>query len=62
MMRVRAGPWQGSTRRRIVVPDNLRKEAIVPHIYGPTLNRLFRDVLGHYAVVALPCRIKRSRS
>ena len=29
-----------------------------PDIYDPTLNPLFRDVLAHYGVVALPCRIQ----
>jgi transposase len=43
---------------RIVVLDNLREGVIVPDIYDPTLNPLFRDVLAHYGVVAMPCRIK----
>ncbi len=43
---------------RIVVLDNLREGVIVPDIYDPTINPLFRDVLAHYGVVALPCRIK----
>ena len=25
--------------------------------YDPTLNPLYRDVLAHYGVVALPCRV-----
>jgi transposase len=29
-----------------------------PDIYDPTLNPLFRDVLAHYGVVAMPCRIQ----
>jgi transposase len=29
-----------------------------PDIYDPVLNPLYRDVLAHYGVVALPCRIK----
>jgi transposase len=33
---------------RIVVQDNLREEVIVPDIYDPTLNPLFRDALAHY--------------
>jgi hypothetical protein len=41
-----------------VVLDNLREGVIVPDIYDPTLNPLFRDVLAHYGVVAMPCRIK----
>jgi hypothetical protein len=27
-----------------------------PDIYDPAVNPLFRDVLAHYGVVALPCR------
>src|SRR5450755_3986616 len=46
----------GSTR--IVVLDNLREGVIVPDIYDPTLNPLYRDVLTHYGCVALPCRIQ----
>ena len=42
---------------RVVVLDNLREGVLTPHIYDPTLNPLFRDVLAHYAVVALPCRV-----
>ena len=43
---------------RIVVLDNLREGVLVADIYDPTLNPLFRDVLAHYGVVAMPCRIK----
>src|SRR6267143_475999 len=43
---------------RLVVLDNLREGVIVADIYDPTLNPLFRDVLAHYSVVAMPCRIK----
>jgi transposase len=43
---------------RLVVLDNLREGVIVADIYDPTLNPLFRDVLAHYGVVAMPCRIK----
>ncbi len=46
----------GSTR--IVVLDNLREGVLVPDIYDPSLNPLYRDVLAHYGVVALPCRIR----
>src|SRR5437016_625956 len=42
---------------RIVVLDNLKEGVLTPDIYDPTLNPLFRDVLAHYGVVALPCRI-----
>jgi len=43
---------------RVVVLDNLREGVLVPDIYDPTLNPLYRDVLAHYGAVALPCRIK----
>src|SRR5712664_1230335 len=43
---------------RVVVLDNLREGVAVPDIYDPTVNSLFRDVLAHYGVVALPCRIQ----
>ena len=42
---------------RVVVLDNLREGVLTPDIYDPTLNPLYRDVLRHYGVVALPCRI-----
>jgi transposase len=41
-----------------VVLDNLREGVLVPDIYDPTLNPLYRDVLAHYGAVALPCRIQ----
>jgi len=40
------------------VLDNLREGVLVPDLYDPALNPLYRDVLSHYGVVALPCRIK----
>src|ERR1700757_219784 len=43
---------------RVVVLDNLKEGVLLPDIYDPLLNPLFRDVLAHYGVVALPCRIK----
>ena len=46
----------GSTR--VVVLDNLKEGVLVPDIYDPSLNPLYRDVLTHYGVVALPCRIR----
>jgi transposase len=46
----------GSTR--VVVLDNLKEGVLVPDIYNPSLNPLYRDVLAHYGVVALPCRIR----
>jgi transposase len=43
---------------RVVVLDNLKEGVLVPDLYDPTVNPLFRDVLAHYGVVALPCRIQ----
>jgi transposase len=42
---------------RIAVLDNLKEGVLVPDVYDPALNPLYRDVLAHYGVVALPCRI-----
>jgi transposase len=46
----------GSTR--IVVPDNLREGVLSADIYDPGLNPLYRDVLAHYGVTALPCKVR----
>ncbi len=43
---------------RLIVLDNLREGVLVPDIYDPTLNPLYRDVLAHYGVVAMPCRVQ----
>jgi transposase len=43
---------------RVVVLDNLREGVLKPDIYDPTLNPLYRDVLAHYGVMALPCRVR----
>ena len=43
---------------RVVVLDNLREGVLVPDVYDPALNPLYRDVLAHYGAVAMPCRIK----
>jgi transposase len=45
----------GSTR--VVVLDNLKEGVLTPDIYEPTLNPLYRDVLAHYGVIGLPCRV-----
>lgn len=45
----------GSTR--VVVLDNLKEGVLTPDFYEPTLNPLYRDVLAHYGVVGLPCRV-----
>jgi transposase len=42
---------------RVIVLDNLKEGVLTPDIYDPTLNPLYRDVLAHYNVVALPCRV-----
>ena len=42
---------------RVLVLDNLREGVLHPDVYDPTLNPLYRDVLAHYGVVALPCRV-----
>ncbi len=43
---------------RTVVLDNLREGVLVPDVYDPTLNPLYRDVLAHYGAVAVPCRVR----
>lgn len=43
---------------RVMVLDNLGEGVLVPDVYDPTLNPLYRDVLAHYGVVALPCRVR----
>jgi len=42
---------------RVVVLDNLKEGVLTPDFYDPKLNPLYRDVLAHYGVVPLPCRI-----
>jgi transposase len=42
---------------KVVVLDNLREGVLTPDVYDPTLNPLYRDVLAHYGVVAVPCRV-----
>jgi len=43
---------------KVVVLDNLREGVLKPDIYDPTVNPLYRDMLQHYNVVALPCRVR----
>jgi hypothetical protein len=43
---------------RTVVLDNLREGVLTPDIYDPKINPLYADVLKHYGVVALPCRVQ----
>jgi transposase len=42
---------------KVVVLDNLGEGVLTPDVYDPALNPLYRDVLAHYGVVALPCRV-----
>jgi transposase len=42
---------------RVIILDNLGEGVLTPDIYDPALNPLYRDVLAHYSVVALPCRV-----
>jgi transposase len=42
---------------KVIVLDNLREGVLTPDIYDPAINPLYRDVLRHYNVVALPCRV-----
>ena len=42
---------------RVIVLDNLKEGVLTPDVYDPALNPLYRDVLAHYGVVALPCRV-----
>ena len=43
---------------RVMVLDNLLEGVLKPDIYDPTLNPLYRDLLQHYGVTALPCRVR----
>ncbi len=43
---------------RLIVLDNLREGVLVPDIYDPTLNPLYRDMLAHYGAVGMPCRVQ----
>jgi len=42
----------------VIILDNLGEGVLKPDIYDPALNPLYRDVLAHYGVVALPCRVR----
>jgi len=42
---------------RVLVLDNLKEGVLRPDLYDPALNPLYRDVLAHYGVTALPCRV-----
>jgi len=43
---------------RVVVLDNLKEGVLKPDIFDPELNPLYRDMLAHYNVVALPARVR----
>lgn len=43
---------------RVIVLDNLREGVLKPDVHDAQLNPLYRDVLAHYGVVALPCRVR----
>ena len=43
---------------RTIVLDNLAEGVMKPDIYDPAINPLYRDLLAHYGVVALPCRVR----
>jgi len=43
---------------KVIVLDNLGEGVLTPDIYDPAINPLYRDVLAHYGVVALPCRVR----
>jgi len=43
---------------RVLVLDNLREGVLSPDIYDAGLNPLYRDVLAHYGVTALPCKVR----
>jgi len=43
---------------RLVVLDNLREGVLAADFYEPKLNPLFKDMLAHYGVTAMPCRVQ----
>jgi transposase len=47
----------GGTPKTVVL-DNLKEGVLAPDFYDPTLNPLYRDMLAHYGVVALPARVR----
>src|SRR5580765_6557372 len=42
---------------RVIVLDNLREGVRIPDFHDPTVNPLYRDMLRHYNIVPLPCRV-----
>ena len=49
----------GGTPRTVVL-DNLKEGVLAPDIFDPELNPLYRDMLTHYGVVALPARVRHA--
>jgi len=43
---------------RVIVLDNLKEGVAKPDVYDPALNPVYRDMLAHYGVVALPARVR----
>jgi transposase len=43
---------------RVVVLDNLKEGVLKPDVYDAALNPVYRDLLAHYGVTALPCRVR----
>ena len=43
---------------RTVILDNLKEGVLKPDIWDPALNPLYRDMLAHYGMVALPCMVR----
>jgi len=43
---------------RVAVLDNLKEGVLKPDVYDPTLNPIYHDMLAHYGVTALPCRVR----
>jgi len=46
---------------RLIVLDNLREGVLVPDLYDPTLNPLYRDMLQHYGAAALELQVHEYR-
>jgi len=47
--------WRIGGSPKVVVLDNLREGVLTPDIYDAAINPLYRDLLLHYNVVAMPC-------
>jgi hypothetical protein len=42
----------------VIVLENLREGVLTLDIYDPALNPLYHDMLAHYGMAALPCRVR----